>query len=168
MISRRWRSGRAGEIWKRCAIARMMSERVTRPTSRPSSSTPTHPGGPLDLALHRREEVLAVVQTGQGVEARQPHGRLTGAAAALKSAAAALKKSGDGSVPKVLAAFKGLVVDTPFGKVNYRADHQSTMGAFVGRTALQGGRGVMVNYRYEDGAKHLPSEADGVKLRPKQ
>jgi branched-chain amino acid transport system substrate-binding protein len=42
------------------------------------------------------------------------------------------------------------------------------MGAFVGRTAQQGGRGVMVNYRYENGAKHLPSEADGVKLRPKQ
>jgi branched-chain amino acid transport system substrate-binding protein len=88
--------------------------------------------------------------------------------AALKSAAAALKKSGDGSVPKVLVAFKGLNVDTPFGKISYRADHQSTMGAFVGRTAQQGGRGVMVNYRYENGAKHLPSEADGVKLRPKQ
>jgi branched-chain amino acid transport system substrate-binding protein len=88
--------------------------------------------------------------------------------ASLKSAAAALKKSGDGSVPKVLAAFKGLNVDTPFGKITYRADHQSTMGAFVGRTALQSGRGVMVNYRYEDGAKHLPSEAEGVKLRPKQ
>ena len=88
--------------------------------------------------------------------------------AAMKSAAAALKKSGDGSVPKVLAAFKGLNVDTPFGKITYRSDHQSTMGAFVGRTAQQGGRGVMVNYRYEDGAKHLPSEADAVKLRPKQ
>jgi branched-chain amino acid transport system substrate-binding protein len=88
--------------------------------------------------------------------------------AAMKSAAAALKKSGDGSVLKVLAAFKGLNVDTPFGKITYRADHQSTMGAFVGRTALQSGRGVMVNYRYEDGAKHLPSEAEGVKLRPKQ
>jgi branched-chain amino acid transport system substrate-binding protein len=93
--------------------------------------------------------------------------------ASLKSAAAALKKSGNGSPTtldsaKILAAFKGLNVDTPFGKITYRADHQSTMGAFVGRTALQSGRGVMTNYRYEDGAKHLPSEAEGMKLRPKQ
>ena len=88
--------------------------------------------------------------------------------ASMKSVAAALQKAGSTATPKILAAFKGLKVDTPFGKITYRADHQSTLGAFVGRTALQSGRGVMVNYRYEDGAKHLPSEAEGVKLRPKQ
>ncbi len=93
--------------------------------------------------------------------------------ASVQSIAAALRKAGGttGKVdtPKILAAFKGLKVDTPFGKITYRAaDHQSTMGAFVGRTALQSGRGVMVNYRFEDGAKYLPSEAEALKLRPKQ
>lgn len=88
--------------------------------------------------------------------------------ASVQSIAAALRKAGGTEAPKILAAFKGLKVDTPFGKISYRAaDHQSTMGAFVGRTALQSGRGVMVNYRFEDGAKYLPSEADALKLRPK-
>ena len=88
--------------------------------------------------------------------------------AGLKSAAAALIKANSTEASKITAAFKGLKVDTPFGAITYRADHQSTMGAFVGRTKLEGGRGVMVNYRFEDGAKHLPKEADAVKLRPAQ
>ncbi|MEY4318766.1 MAG: hypothetical protein RI902_2574, partial [Pseudomonadota bacterium] len=56
---------------------------------------------------------------------------------------------------------------TPFGPVTFRAqDHQSTMGAFLGRTKNEGGKGVMVDYRYIDGAKVLPSEAEVKKLRP--
>ena len=36
---------------------------------------------------------------------------------------------------KLIAAFKGLQVMTPFGKITYRPqDHQSTMGAYVGKT----------------------------------
>ena len=30
------------------------------------------------------------------------------------------------------------------------------MGAFVGKTKNEGGKGVMVDYRYLDGAKFLP------------
>jgi branched-chain amino acid transport system substrate-binding protein len=45
-------------------------------------------------------------------------------------------------------------------------DHQSTMGAFVGRTKLDGGKGVMVNSRYMDGAKFLPSADEVKKMRP--
>ena len=67
----------------------------------------------------------------------------------------------------MVAAFKGLKVDTPFGTITYRAeDHQSTMGAFVGRTKNDGGKGVMVDYRYIDGANFLPSAAEVKKLRP--
>ena len=58
-------------------------------------------------------------------------------------------------------------VETPFGKVAYRAlDHQSTMGAYVGKTKNEGGKGTMVDYRYLDGAKYLPSDAEVKKLRP--
>ena len=39
------------------------------------------------------------------------------------------------------------------------------MGAFVGRTKNDGGKGVMVDYRYLDGAKFLPSDAEVRKLR---
>jgi branched-chain amino acid transport system substrate-binding protein len=40
------------------------------------------------------------------------------------------------------------------------------MGAYVGRTKNEGGKGVMVDFRYVDGAKVLPSAAEVKKLRP--
>ena len=47
-----------------------------------------------------------------------------------------------------------LTFDSPFGKVTFRAlDHQSTMGAYVGRTAVKDGKGVMVDWRYADGSE---------------
>jgi len=67
----------------------------------------------------------------------------------------------------MIAAFRGLNVVTPFGPIVFRPeDHQSTMGAFVGRTKLDGGKGVMVNSRYMDGAKFLPSADEVKKMRP--
>nr|WP_051237364.1 ABC transporter substrate-binding protein [Ottowia thiooxydans] len=81
----------------------------------------------------------------------------------IKSAAAGLKKAGSSDTTKMIAAFKGLQVDTPFGKITYRPeDHQSTMGAFVGKTKNDNGKGVMVDYTYFDGAKFQPT-ADEVK-----
>ncbi|MCB2032056.1 MAG: ABC transporter substrate-binding protein, partial [Ottowia sp.] len=73
---------------------------------------------------------------------------------------------GSGDTAKMVAAFKGLQVDTPFGKITYRAlDHQSTMGAFVGKTKNDNGKGVMVDYQYLDGAKFQPPEAEVKKAR---
>jgi branched-chain amino acid transport system substrate-binding protein len=61
----------------------------------------------------------------------------------------------------------GLQVGTPFGNIVYRAlDHQSTMGAYVGRTAVKDGKGVMVDWRYEPGEKHLPPDAVVKAKRP--
>jgi branched-chain amino acid transport system substrate-binding protein len=86
----------------------------------------------------------------------------------IKSAAAGVAKANSTDSDKLVAAFKGLQVDTPFGKISYRAeDHQSTMGAFVGRTKNEGGKGVMVNYTYLDGAdaRFQPPAADVKKSR---
>jgi len=85
---------------------------------------------------------------------------------AVKSIAAGLKKARSSETEKLVAAFKGLQVDSPFGKITYRAqDNQSTMGAYVGKTKNDGGKGVMVDYSYFDGAKYLPSGAEVAKLR---
>ena len=85
---------------------------------------------------------------------------------AIKSIAAGLKKARSSETDKLVAAFKGLQVDSPFGRITYRAqDNQSTMGAFVGKTRNEGGKGVMVDYVYLDGAKYLPSDSEVVKLR---
>ena len=87
----------------------------------------------------------------------------------IKSAAAGIAKAKSTDTDKLVAAFKGLQVDTPFGKITYRPeDHQSTMGSFVGRTKNEGGKGVMVDFRFLDGAKFLPSAEEVKKLRPAQ
>ncbi|MET4577293.1 ABC transporter substrate-binding protein [Ottowia thiooxydans] len=86
--------------------------------------------------------------------------------AMIKSAAAGLKKAGSSDTTKMIAAFKGLQVDTPFGKITYRPeDHQSTMGAFVGKTKNDNGKGVMVDYTYFDGAKFQPTAEEVKKSR---
>ena len=86
--------------------------------------------------------------------------------AMIKSVAAGLAKAKSTDQEKLVAAFKGLQVDTPFGKITYRPeDHQSTMGAFVGKTQNQGGKGVMVDYQYRDGANFQPPAAEVKKSR---
>lgn len=86
---------------------------------------------------------------------------------AIKSIAAGVAKAGGTDTEKLVAAFTGLVVDTPFGKATYRAeDHQSTMGAYVGKTKNDKGKGVMVDWVYLDGAKFQPSNDEVKKLRP--
>jgi branched-chain amino acid transport system substrate-binding protein len=86
---------------------------------------------------------------------------------AIKSLAAGIRKAKSTDTEKLIAAFSGLQVDTPFGKVTYRPeDHQSTMGGFIGKTKNEGGKGVMVDYRYLDGAKYQPTNEQVKKLRP--
>lgn len=85
----------------------------------------------------------------------------------LKSLAAGLAKAGSTDTEKLIAAFRGLRIDTPAGPIVYRAsDHQSTMGAWVGEIALKSGRGTMTNFKYVDGASVLPSDEAVKKLRP--
>jgi len=77
----------------------------------------------------------------------------------VMSAAAAIRKARSTDTDKMIAALTGLGVDTPFGPIVYRAiDHQSTMGAYVGRLAVKDGKGVMVDWKYADGKSYLPSD----------
>jgi branched-chain amino acid transport system substrate-binding protein len=85
----------------------------------------------------------------------------------FKSLAAGIAKAGSTDTEKLVEAFKDLKVESPFGSFTYRAsDHQATMGAYVGTIALEGGKGVMVDFKYVDGATVLPSDAEVKKLRP--
>jgi branched-chain amino acid transport system substrate-binding protein len=87
--------------------------------------------------------------------------------ATFQSIAAALAKAGSTDTEKLIAALGGLAVDTPFGPITFRAlDHQSTMGAYVGKTALKDGKGVMVDFNYDDGKNYMPSDTEVAKLRP--
>ena len=86
---------------------------------------------------------------------------------AVKSAAAVIARAGSTDTAKLVAAMSDLPVDTPFGPIVFRAlDHQSTMGAYVGRTAVKDGKGVMVDWRYANGKDFLPPDDVVRKLRP--
>ena len=85
----------------------------------------------------------------------------------MMSLAEAIRKAGSTDTEKLVEAMRGLQVNSPFGRFTYRAiDHQATMGAYVGTTAINLGRGVMKDFRYIDGATVLPSDAEVRKLRP--
>jgi branched-chain amino acid transport system substrate-binding protein len=85
---------------------------------------------------------------------------------AMYTVANALRKAGSADPEKLVAALKGLQMETPFGPIAYRAlDHQSTMGAYVGQLARKGDKGVMVNWRYADGGAFQPSDQEIRALR---
>ncbi len=87
--------------------------------------------------------------------------------ATMKSLAAGIAKAGSTDTEKLIAAFRGLKLESPFGPFEYRAsDHQATMGAYVGKIALKNGKGTMSDFKYVDGATVLPSAEEVKKLRP--
>ncbi len=85
---------------------------------------------------------------------------------AVYALANAVRKAGSADTEKLVEAMKGLRMSSPFGPILWRAlDHQSTMGAYVGQLAKKGGKGVMVNWHYADGADFQPSDAEVRALR---
>ncbi|ESR23080.1 ABC transporter substrate-binding protein [Lutibaculum baratangense AMV1] len=85
----------------------------------------------------------------------------------LKMIGEILKKAESTDAEDLIAAAKDLEMDTPFGPITLRGiDHQATLGAYVGTTAVRDGKGVMVDFTYKDGADYLPSDERVQELRP--
>jgi branched-chain amino acid transport system substrate-binding protein len=85
----------------------------------------------------------------------------------MKSLAAGIAKAGATDTDKLIAAFRGLKLESPSGPFEYRAiDHQATMGAYVGKITLKAGKGTMRDFKYVDGASVQPSDEEVRKLRP--
>ena len=79
---------------------------------------------------------------------------------------AMLERAGTTETEAMVDALKDLSFDSPVGEITFRGvDHQATMGAFVGRTALQDGGGVMVDWRFVNGADVSPPEPVLRRLR---
>lgn len=86
--------------------------------------------------------------------------------ATAKALAAGIQKAGSTDTEKLIVAFKDLSFTSPFGPVVFRPqDNQSTMGVFVGRTAVKDGKGVMPSGTYIDGSRLQPSDDVIRKLR---
>jgi branched-chain amino acid transport system substrate-binding protein len=85
----------------------------------------------------------------------------------VMSAVAAIRKAGSLDQDKLIAAMSGLTLVTPFGEITYRPlDHQSTMGAYVGRLGVKDGKGYMKEWHFVDGKDALPSDDEVKKMRP--
>ena len=85
---------------------------------------------------------------------------------AVYTAANAIRRAKSADTEKLVEAMRGLEMGTPFGPIVWRpVDHQSTMGAYVGQLARKGSQGVMVNWRFADGANFLPPYAEIKALR---
>ena len=86
--------------------------------------------------------------------------------AAVYSVFRVIQKAKSTETEKLVDAMRGLEMSTPFGPIVWRPlDHQSTMGAYVGQLARKGGQGVMVNWRFADGANFLPPYEEVRALR---
>lgn len=80
---------------------------------------------------------------------------------------AAIQKAKSTDTEKLIAALRGLNFSTPFGPALFRAqDQQATMGAYVGKLEVRGGKGTMVEWRYADGKNFLPADAEVARRRP--
>jgi branched-chain amino acid transport system substrate-binding protein len=85
--------------------------------------------------------------------------------ATMQAIFAAISKAKSTDNEKLVVAMRGLKFSTPFGPAEFRAlDHQSTMGAFVGKLDVRGGKGTMVQWRYADGKNYQPKD-DYVRSR---
>ena len=85
----------------------------------------------------------------------------------MMAVAAMLQKTNSLQTEEMVKAMEGLEFDSPMGPITFRKiDHQSTMGAYVGRIALADGKGIMVDWKYADGKDYLPGDDEVRQMRP--
>ncbi|WP_245659567.1 ABC transporter substrate-binding protein [Limimonas halophila] len=85
---------------------------------------------------------------------------------ALHALAKAIEQAGEAGADAVAAQMRGLSLDSPFGGIRFRSvDQQSTMGTFVGETAVRDGRGALVDWTYKPGEAYLPSDDTAAEWR---
>ncbi|MBA1155564.1 ABC transporter substrate-binding protein [Microvirga mediterraneensis] len=77
-----------------------------------------------------------------------------------------LERAGSADTEAVIKALEDAKFDTVIGPVTMRGiDNQSTMGAWVGRLALEGATGGMTDWTYKDGTSFMPTEAEVKAVR---
>ncbi len=85
----------------------------------------------------------------------------------MYAAAGIIQKAGKTDTESLIKAARGIQLKSPMGPYYFRAlDQQSTLGAYVGLTTVEGGKPTMKNWYYADGAKFMPPDDEVKKLRP--
>jgi branched-chain amino acid transport system substrate-binding protein len=122
-----------------------------------------YPGTEVDTPEHDAFEEAYIARWGEDPKT----GSIVGYNSVL-TIAELLRESPSLETPDLIATMEGLEVpSSPTGPFRYRAaDHQATMGAYVGRTALVDGEPRMVDWAYAHGADYLPPEEEARAMRP--
>ncbi|EJJ31483.1 ABC transporter substrate-binding protein [Rhizobium sp. CF142] len=84
----------------------------------------------------------------------------------VEGIASGIKRAGSTNVEDLIKGFRGDDFDCVLGKCRWRVDHQLSLGAWVGSIAGAEGKAKMIGWRYISGDEGLPSEADGLAMRP--
>jgi branched-chain amino acid transport system substrate-binding protein len=85
----------------------------------------------------------------------------------MYAAAGIIQKAGKTDTESLIKAARGIQLKSPMGPYMFRAlDQQSTLGAYVGLTTVEGGKPTMKNWRFADGAQYMPPDDEVKKLRP--
>lgn len=85
----------------------------------------------------------------------------------MYTVANAVKKAKSKESEALIATLRGMEMDTPIGPIVWRGlDHQSTMGAYVGKIVKKNGKGVMVDWKFASGDLYLPSFEQVKAWRP--
>lgn len=78
---------------------------------------------------------------------------------------AILEKAGKTDTESLITAATDVEFATPVGKLRFRPqDHQSTFGFYIGKLAVEDGKGKMVDWKFYDGADYQPTD-DYVRSR---
>ena len=84
----------------------------------------------------------------------------------IQAVVAMFEKAGTTDQDALIAAMEGLTFDSVVGPITFRElDHQSTMGTWVGRTAIKDGKPIMVDWHYAEGSDYFPSDEEIKALR---
>jgi branched-chain amino acid transport system substrate-binding protein len=85
----------------------------------------------------------------------------------ISALAVAFEQAGATNAEQVVNTLEGMTFVSPMGEITFRAaDHQSTMGAWVGRTTVADGMGKMIDWTYVDGSEVLPPPEVVAQWRP--
>lgn len=78
----------------------------------------------------------------------------------------AIKKAGSDNPQTLSKTLSGFTSNTLMGEQTIRAiDHKTTMGLWVGETAIIDGKPKFINWEYKDGANYMPSDNEIRRLR---
>lgn len=116
----------------------------------------------IDNDAHRRFEQTYRQRYGAAPQAGSVLGYT-----ALTALAAGLRKAGSAQPEALADAFAGLEAESPYGRYQFRRiDHQSTLGVYIGTTAIDEGRPVMHVLGYLEGSRLQPLDTQVRRLRP--